>query len=394
MSDQEFSRSLPDRPNLEHLKKQAKSLLKDFKAGDPSAAALVSHHERQLDDTFGLQDAQRVLARAYGYSSWTRLKERVTIMAIKNGDSASLEQVLGSTSDVRALLTTKIADERPTNHAIGKDATLLQFASFRPWEGDDLSQLLLAQDAEMDLHSASGLGNTDRIDEILAADPGAASMQVDTYYPLQYAITGNRPDAVRCLIKHGDDPNRDLKKMAYFGWEDDAIDLEYSPWKPIHMASLWGFDAKRVPVAQALLESGADIDAVAPLDGYRPLHLVAMPNRVDMIKFYVENGADVDSRSTKCQVIQLSSEDEGPCGGAFEMTPLMIACGEGFAEATECLLELGADVNARNDHGQTALHMAAKRHWNGQPYEKVIELLIARGADKEAKDDSGNAPAL
>ena len=395
MSSDNFSRSLPDRPNLEQLKKQAKSLLKDYRAEDDSAVALVRHHERRpVSESLQLQDAQRILARSYGFSSWTRLKERVAIVAIKNGDASNLEQVLSSASDVGKLLSTRIADERPTNHAIGKDATLLQFASFRPWRGGDLSPLLLAQGAEVDLHSACGLGMADRIEQILAGDESLLNVQVDTYFPLQYAITANRADSIRCLMKHGDNPNRDLKKMAYFGWEDDAIDLGYKPWKPIHMASLWGFDATRIPVAKALLDAGADINAVSPLDGYRPLHLVAMPNRVDMIRFYVENGADVDCRSKECDVIRLAQEDGGPHEHTFEMTPLMIACCEGFVEATQCLIELGADLKARNDRGQTALHLAANRHWDGQPYDRVIELLIERGADKTAKDDQGNVPVL
>jgi ankyrin repeat protein len=167
--------------------------------------------------------------------------------------------------------------------------------------------------------------------------------------------------------------NRDLKKVAYFGWEDDARDQDYTPWKPIHMASLWGFDSLRVPVAQALAEAGADLNAVSPLDGFRPIHLVAMPNRVDMIRFLVGQGVDVDSRTDACDVIDLADED-APIRG-FQNTPLMVAAGEGFSEATACLLELGADAKAVNDQGQTALDFAKKRFWNGQPYGEVIDLL-------------------
>ena len=175
------------------------------------------------------------------------------------------------------------------------------------------------------------------------------------------------------MVEHGDDVNRDLRKVAYFGWEDDAIDQTYTRWKPIHMASLWGFDAARVPVAQALASAGADLNAVSPLDGFRPIHSVAMPNRVDMIKFLVSQGVDVDSRTESCVGIDLPDE-KGPLAG-FECTALMVAAAEGFVEASACLLELGADPKAKNDQGHTALDFANKRFWDGQPYDKVIKLL-------------------
>jgi hypothetical protein len=65
---------LPARPNLEQLRKQAKDLLEQFLSGDPAAAAQVHQFERDADPTdFALSDAQRVLARAYGYPSWSKL---------------------------------------------------------------------------------------------------------------------------------------------------------------------------------------------------------------------------------------------------------------------------------------------------------------------------------
>ncbi len=71
----------------------------------------------------------------------------------------------------------------------------------------------------------------------------------------------------------------------HFGWEDDASSQNYIPWKPIHMASLWGFDCVRVPVAIALALAGTNLNSVSPLDGFRPIHLVSMSNRVDIIRF-------------------------------------------------------------------------------------------------------------
>ena len=72
------TRSLPDRPSLGQLRKQAKELLKSYKAGEPKVIAEVEQFEASPDaGTFALADAQRVLARAYGFSSWTKLKQHV-----------------------------------------------------------------------------------------------------------------------------------------------------------------------------------------------------------------------------------------------------------------------------------------------------------------------------
>ena len=57
-----MSRDLPARPNLDHLKKQAKELLQALKQQDPDAQ---------------LADAQHALAREYGFGSWPRLKAHI-----------------------------------------------------------------------------------------------------------------------------------------------------------------------------------------------------------------------------------------------------------------------------------------------------------------------------
>jgi hypothetical protein len=71
------TRFLPLRPSLEQLRKQAKELLKAYRAGDVATALEVERFESQPDPSkFVLSDAQRVLARAYGFASWTKLNAR------------------------------------------------------------------------------------------------------------------------------------------------------------------------------------------------------------------------------------------------------------------------------------------------------------------------------
>lgn len=62
-------------PNLEHLKNQARRFLKAYRAGDPEPRERV----RTISSTreFKLADAQFVVARGYGFSSWTALKAHV-----------------------------------------------------------------------------------------------------------------------------------------------------------------------------------------------------------------------------------------------------------------------------------------------------------------------------
>src|SRR5437867_8595094 len=69
---------LPERANLEQLKKQAKSLLAAARSQEPNAiqrfeAVLIGRSLKP--DAIALHDAQFVLAREYGFKSWTALKQ-------------------------------------------------------------------------------------------------------------------------------------------------------------------------------------------------------------------------------------------------------------------------------------------------------------------------------
>jgi hypothetical protein len=67
------SQQLPERANLEQLKKQAKSLLHAAQAGEPDALRRFQPGAASL----ALHDAQSVIAREYGFKSWNELREHV-----------------------------------------------------------------------------------------------------------------------------------------------------------------------------------------------------------------------------------------------------------------------------------------------------------------------------
>ena len=66
--------------------------------------------------------------------------------------------------------------------------------------------------------------------------------------------------------------------------------------------------------------------------------------------------------------------------------PIFLAAGEGKLEAVRYLLDEGADVNARDNFGNTALAEAA---YYG--HLAVVKELLLRGADINAVGDGGTA---
>jgi uncharacterized protein (TIGR03067 family) len=77
---------LPSRPNLDHLRRQAKVLLSGLAKGEPGAVATIQRHlpaaqrmtsEQVLQSNFRLADAQSAIARETGFASWPQLARHV-----------------------------------------------------------------------------------------------------------------------------------------------------------------------------------------------------------------------------------------------------------------------------------------------------------------------------
>src|SRR5258705_11322059 len=121
---QEAARPLPDRPNLRHLKDQAKDLLKT------GAAASIT-------------DAQFKVARLYGFASWPKLKAHVDSFE----ELGQLKQAIDTNDIVR--VRTMMTRNRALHSAplgYGKDGPLTWVAECRvPWESPGPARLAMAE---------------------------------------------------------------------------------------------------------------------------------------------------------------------------------------------------------------------------------------------------------
>jgi len=114
-------KELPSSANLEHLKKQAKALLHDYQQKEPQAVAKFG--TLRLKAAPKLSDAQHLIAREYGFDSWSKLKEHVESLAagfaeavalarraLRDDDAAAFRRVLERYPMLKARINEPVAD--------------------------------------------------------------------------------------------------------------------------------------------------------------------------------------------------------------------------------------------------------------------------------------------
>src|SRR6187200_3434751 len=85
------SKSLPARPSLDSLRKQAKKLARDIAAGDAGAIARARVYLPNVDLPLTQRNAQLVIAREYGYAGWQDLTTEVSKRLGAGLDSAAAQ---------------------------------------------------------------------------------------------------------------------------------------------------------------------------------------------------------------------------------------------------------------------------------------------------------------
>src|SRR5688572_13865120 len=120
------TRTLRERPDLDQLKRQAKELLAAFRGGKPDVSAEVQAHYRGAGPaTFELHDAQLVVARAYGFESWPKLKayvDGVTVTrladAVRAGDLAGVRAMLDARPELVHMDMSEHNEHRALHYAV------------------------------------------------------------------------------------------------------------------------------------------------------------------------------------------------------------------------------------------------------------------------------------
>ena len=260
-------------------------------------------------------------------------------------------------------------------------------------------------------------GDVAAVGKLLDTDPGlihvrTASGDPDHFTPLQFAAAKGQLEICRLLVERGAEVytnpmstyppviqaawNRHAEVVRYFleeipdkaagtnglgvainlaareGWteivrkhiERDPLSVHQRGWigdTPLH----WPSHNNHVEIVTMLLDAGADIEAdEINCYGGKPLHW-ASEHAPGSVRVLLERGADVNSRNERS-----TSE-------FFGVTPLIMNATQpnDCSEVTELLIAAGADLNAKDAKGKTALVHATERG-----LQRILEVLNRHGA--------------
>lgn len=340
------AKKLPVRPHLEQYKKQAKELVKAWKAGDADAIQRVrkSHPRIQkLRDAevrrtkMTLADAQWVIAREHGFESWGKFAKHV--------EASMRERAVTSLTD-------------------------------------PLTAFILAACVPRDASHASGTLET--AEAIVAAHPEVAKSNIYTA-----AILGNDVE-VRRFLKH--DAGSATSKGGPHGW-DALTHLCFSRYLRLDRGRSGGF----VRTAKTLLDAGASAKTGFWERDHQPepewesvlYGAAGVAHHAELTRLLMERGAEPNDEETPYHSPE--TYDNGALKVLVESrkmneeslaTMLLRKADWHDVEGMKYLLEHGADPNRMTRWHHTALQHALRRD-NGI---ENIEVLLEHGADPMLKN--------
>jgi ankyrin repeat protein len=215
------------------------------------------------------------------------------------------------------------------------------------------------------------------VNEIMRPEGGGAPPRRPTS-PLILAVENGHFELAAALLKAGADPN--LRPAGYtalhaIAWVRKPIRGDGDP-PPIGSGNVSSLDIVRQLVAHkadlnARLEKGESGRGRFTTTGSTPFLLAARSADLPLMKLLVELGADQRLANADDSSPLLAAAGVGALGDGDEAA----GTEEEALEAVRWLLDRGADANAVDKNGETAMHGAAY-----QSRAKLVSLLAERGA--------------
>ncbi|NKB72781.1 MAG: hypothetical protein GKR89_37395 [Candidatus Latescibacteria bacterium] len=364
-----MSANLPDSPSLRQLKIQAKEVLRRVRAQDAETLAHVKrwHYKDLAPNTIGLQDAQLVLARSYGFSTWEKLLAATSsddprnklARAIDAGQVETVRQILAADPDLvhRDAVTWKRGTMKPLPYAVADNAG-------GPGQVE-IARLLLDAGADPQANNHFPLikslaGPCADLFLELGAD---VNVKIGDWGPLiSFPAEDHNVEGLRWLLANGADPDLVYPNTKCKGTALEVVLLTYSRSDRMHAC------------VEILAENGAQHSDGPEIDIHR--------GRLDLLQARLQQDPQIPSRHSE---FMAHREDYGGAfGGAPLQAPTLLhICAEyNEVEAARLLLQHGSAINARAAHpdsNQTPIYHAVCSNFNW--CFPMLEFLVKQGAD-------------
>ena len=399
-----------DRAAIRALVKQHASV------NTPQADGMTALHWAAYRDD--LEIAQLLLRAGASVKAANRYGVTPLSLACTNGNGAMVEAFLKAGADPNAPLpggeTPLMTASRTGNLAAVK--ALINHGATVDAKDDRRGQTALMW--------AAAEGHAPVVQALIDADADFRLRVPSGFTPLMFAVRDGRTDVVRVLLKAGSDVNEAIPSGSRRGYGGRLPPIGTTPL-------LLAVNNAHFELASMLLEAGANPNA--DLTGYTVLHAITAVRKpgvgdndpppdgsgnmtsIELVKGLAAKGANLNAKMTKkpnlnntrlneigatpFMLASLTADAElmktlASLGAdthltnADNSTPLMAAAGLAsrspgedagtepeVLEAVQVLLDLGADINAVDNNGETAMHSAAYKN-----LPQVVKFLAAKGA--------------
>jgi ankyrin repeat protein len=315
----------------------------------------------------------------------------------------------GALDTVKSLLA-RGADVNAKETAEGQTALMWAAA-----EGHtDVVQALIERGADVHARSARGYtallltareANVETTEALLAAGADVNEAAKDGTTALVVATVRGHTQYATILLNHGANPNLGPGFMplhwAAGRWDSYLTDFSNGITNENTEWSAFGGLPKeeKLDFVKALLAHGADPNLQTKrnpnygmsvkggngnLVGATPFLIAAQANDVAIMRELVAHGANPNLATNQGTTPLMVAAGIGHLPGMSRSTE-----GDGL-EAVKLCVQLGADVNAVNKTGDTALHGAAWRHFA----DSIVQYLVDHGANIDAKNKRGWTPLV